>query len=273
MRAGLVSFGQGLYFGLGAYAAGTDGQLARRRATRSRMVARSGRASRRSPALGARLPLARYRDDLLRHAEPRVLDDPLRPAGAGRRRSARPTASTSPPATFVGIAAAGRERPLRGLRCSTAVVAVRRSRSRLTATCARTLGRLWAGAIRDNELRVEYLGASVARTSCTSPTSSRRALAGSAARSPALAVGHVDPDLAYWTTSGEFVFVAILSRHRPRRSRRSSDALRVRAHSHLRIPARAVHLADGRRQRDAARDPVPARAAYGRCSSAGARAP
>ena len=27
----------------------------------------------------------------------------------------------------------------------------------------------------------------------------------------ALATGHIDPELAYWTTSGEFVFVAILS--------------------------------------------------------------
>jgi ABC-type branched-subunit amino acid transport system permease subunit len=27
----------------------------------------------------------------------------------------------------------------------------------------------------------------------------------------ALAVGHIDPDMAYWTTSGEFVFVAVLS--------------------------------------------------------------
>ena len=27
----------------------------------------------------------------------------------------------------------------------------------------------------------------------------------------AIAAGHIDPDLAYWTTSGEFVFVAILS--------------------------------------------------------------
>ena len=25
-----------------------------------------------------------------------------------------------------------------------------------------------------------------------------------------LSIGHVDPDLAYWTTSGEFVFVAVL---------------------------------------------------------------
>jgi len=27
----------------------------------------------------------------------------------------------------------------------------------------------------------------------------------------ALSIRHIDPDLAYWTTSGEFVFVAILS--------------------------------------------------------------
>jgi branched-chain amino acid transport system permease protein len=27
----------------------------------------------------------------------------------------------------------------------------------------------------------------------------------------ALTVGHIDPEMAYWTTSGEFVFVAILS--------------------------------------------------------------
>ncbi|HLJ62487.1 MAG TPA: branched-chain amino acid ABC transporter permease, partial [Stellaceae bacterium] len=28
-----------------------------------------------------------------------------------------------------------------------------------------------------------------------------------------LAIGHVDPDFAFWTTSGEFVFLAVLSGH------------------------------------------------------------
>ena len=37
------------------------------------------------------------------------------------------------------------------------------------------------------------------------------ALAGVGGALTALAVGHVDPEMAYWTTSGEFVFVAILS--------------------------------------------------------------
>ena len=36
-------------------------------------------------------------------------------------------------------------------------------------------------------------------------------LAGAGGALTALAVGHVDPEMAYWTTSGEFVFVAILS--------------------------------------------------------------
>ena len=35
-------------------------------------------------------------------------------------------------------------------------------------------------------------------------------LAGLGGALAALAVGHVDPETAYWTTSGEFVFIAIL---------------------------------------------------------------
>jgi branched-chain amino acid transport system permease protein len=27
----------------------------------------------------------------------------------------------------------------------------------------------------------------------------------------ALAIGHIDPDVAYWTTSGEFLFVTVLA--------------------------------------------------------------
>ena len=37
------------------------------------------------------------------------------------------------------------------------------------------------------------------------------ALAGVGGALTALEVGHIDPEMAYWTTSGEFVFVAILS--------------------------------------------------------------
>ncbi len=35
-------------------------------------------------------------------------------------------------------------------------------------------------------------------------------LAGLGGAFVAVAVGHIDPEMAYWTTSGEFIFVAIL---------------------------------------------------------------
>lgn len=69
---------------------------------------------------------------------------------------------------------------------------------------------LIALAIRDNELRVEYLGASVRHEIAI--TYGIAAILGSLGGVIAgLAIGHVDPEFSYWTTSGEFVFVAILS--------------------------------------------------------------
>jgi branched-chain amino acid transport system permease protein len=72
-----------------------------------------------------------------------------------------------------------------------------------------TMGHL-ATAIRDNEVRVEYLGVS-ARALIHAKYVLAAALAGAGGALSALAVGHVDPEMAYWTTSGEFVFVTILS--------------------------------------------------------------
>jgi branched-chain amino acid transport system permease protein len=70
-------------------------------------------------------------------------------------------------------------------------------------------GRL-SPAIRDNELRVEYMGASVRRLVHLNYVIAA-VLSGIGGGLVALSIGHIDPDLAYWTTSGEFVFVAILS--------------------------------------------------------------
>ena len=66
-----------------------------------------------------------------------------------------------------------------------------------------------AGAIRENEIRVEYLGNSAQRLLHFKYViaSVISALGGLLS---ALATGHVDPEMAYWTTSGEFVFIAIL---------------------------------------------------------------
>lgn len=71
---------------------------------------------------------------------------------------------------------------------------------------------LIALAIRDNELRVEYLGASV-RTEIAVTYIVAAVAGGIGGVIAGAAIGHVDPEYAYWTTSGEFVFVAILSGH------------------------------------------------------------
>jgi len=71
------------------------------------------------------------------------------------------------------------------------------------------LGRL-GPAIKDNEIRVEYMGASV-RYAIHVNYVIAATLAGAGGALAATTVGHIDPEMAYWTTSGEFVFIAILS--------------------------------------------------------------
>jgi len=72
-----------------------------------------------------------------------------------------------------------------------------------------TLGQM-ASAVKDSEIRVEYLGYSV-RRACHTYITIAAGLAGLGGGIVALALGHVDPELVYWTTSGEFLFVTILS--------------------------------------------------------------
>lgn len=72
-----------------------------------------------------------------------------------------------------------------------------------------TPGRL-APAIKDNEIRVEYLGAS-AKANIHLTYIIAGALAGLGGALSAFNVGHIDPDMAFWTTSGEFIFIAVLS--------------------------------------------------------------
>src|SRR6202048_455518 len=65
-------------------------------------------------------------------------------------------------------------------------------------------------AVRENDLRVEYLGISSNRV----VTINFAIAAGFARASGAFALmaqRHIDPQFAYWTTSGEFVFVAVLA--------------------------------------------------------------
>ena len=67
-----------------------------------------------------------------------------------------------------------------------------------------------AAPVRDNEIRVEFLGISVNRLIHLKLVIAGL-LAGLGGALAALAVEHVDPNMAYWTTSGGFVFVTILA--------------------------------------------------------------
>lgn len=71
------------------------------------------------------------------------------------------------------------------------------------------LGRL-APAIKDNEIRVEYMGAS-ARRAVHVKYVIAALLAGVGGALAATTVGHIDPEMAFWTTSGEFIFITILA--------------------------------------------------------------
>lgn len=71
-----------------------------------------------------------------------------------------------------------------------------------------SLGRI-NEAIRENEVRVEYLGLSP-RWLLYANYIAAAAVSALGGGLTAIATGHVDPEMAVWTTSGEFVFIALL---------------------------------------------------------------
>jgi ABC-type branched-subunit amino acid transport system permease subunit len=203
MRCGLVSFGQGLYFGIGAYAAALLSHYGHIADAALMLIAGAGAAGLIAALLG--LLLARYREiffAMLSLAVSMILYGLLVKSSAlGSTDGFNLHANR-----FLGVAlAAGSER--RVFLAAGAVCAI---------VAALATHRLLAGhwgrlstAVRDNELRVSYLGASPYRVVYVNYLIAGT-LAGLGGALVALAVGHVDPDTAYWTTSGEFVFVAIL---------------------------------------------------------------
>jgi len=200
MRAGLVSFGQGLYYALGAYAAGMTVQALGVGDAVPMLLLGTAVAAGAAGLLG--LLLARYRTiffAMLSLAFSMILYGLLVKSSA--------LGSTDGfnvvPRTVLGLAAS------RGGIYGLAVICCFAAALGVHLLLGSPLGRL-APAIRDNELRVEYMGASV-RNAVHLFVVLAAALAGLGGGITALAVGHIDPEMAYWTTSGEFVFVAILS--------------------------------------------------------------
>jgi ABC-type branched-subunit amino acid transport system permease subunit len=205
MRTGLVSFGQGLYYCLGAYAAGMLDHFYRISDLLLMVIAGALLASIVALILG--LLMAKYRDiffAMLSLAFSMILFGLLVKTSElgstdGFGLSVR---------SFAGIALS--ERWGRYTIYAFAAVLAFLSAWGTHRYFNSHLGRL-AFAVRDNELRVEYMGASVRRLIYLNYVISA-GMAGIGGALMAATIGHVDPETtANWTTSGEFVFIAILS--------------------------------------------------------------
>ncbi|MGD2139179.1 MAG: branched-chain amino acid ABC transporter permease [Burkholderiales bacterium] len=205
VRTGLVSFGHGLYYCLGAYAAGTLEPLF----GITDLAVMIGSSIIVTAAVSAVLGLLlrKYREiffAMLSLAFSMILYGLLvKTSSLGSTDGFNVTATT-----MFGIKIAGTSYERYLIFALTVLICW---------VCALLMhyylkshrGRL-AEAIRDNELRVEYMGASVANTIHLHYVLSA-ILAGLGGTLIAVSIGHIDPEMAYWTTSGEFVFITILS--------------------------------------------------------------
>ncbi|HMK65251.1 MAG TPA: branched-chain amino acid ABC transporter permease [Thermodesulfobacteriota bacterium] len=203
MRTGLVSFGQGLYYCLGAYTVGALGMALNLNDAFLTLLLGGLAAALLSFILG--FLMAGYRGiffAMLSMAFSMILYGLLvKTALLGSTDGFNVHVPT-----FLGMAVAGSwvRYAVYALACVVAL-GVALGLNRYTQT---SLGRL-SPAIKDNELRVEYMGASVRRAIHIKYVIAAT-LAGLGGSLTALTVGHIDPELAYWTTSGEFVFITIL---------------------------------------------------------------
>ncbi len=204
MRAGLVSFGQGLYFCVGGYAAGmmakfygiTDFFVLLAVGILAALVL--------SALLG--FLLRRYREIFFA-----MLSLALSMILFGMLSSVEELGSTDgfnlPTASYLGWSPTGETAQLT-LYTLTCIIAI---------GCAIALNRFLKSpigyineAIRENELRVEYLGTSAHKAvHITYVLAAVVSAIGGVLW--ALPLGHVDPEMTNWTTSGQFVFVSILS--------------------------------------------------------------
>jgi len=204
LRCGLVSFGQALYYCIGAYAAGMLGRYLGIRDLVTLMLAGMAAAAFAAWVLG--FLLARYRGiffGLLSLALSMILYGLLLKTEALGSSDGFHVL----PSTLFGVRPA--DAWVRYAVLAVAAVAAFVAALLVHRYLDTPLGRL-APAIKDNEIRVEYMGAS-ARYAIHVKYVIAAALAGLGGALAATTVGHVDPEMAYWTTSGEFIFITILA--------------------------------------------------------------
>lgn len=203
-RAGLISFGQALYYAIGAY---TVALVSRATGlTDAVLLVVLGGLMAGIVAFLVGFLLARYREiffAMLSLAVSMILYGVLvKTEALGSTDGFNVSA-----ATFLGYAPRGSAQVLTLFWFTLAVAAVA---AFAIAAYLRTVAGSLAVPLRDNEIRVEYLGVSATQLIHLKLVIAGL-LAGLGGALTALAVAHVDPDMSYWTTSGGFVFVAILA--------------------------------------------------------------
>ncbi|MFG1480041.1 branched-chain amino acid ABC transporter permease [Xanthobacter sp. V4C-4] len=204
MKAGLVSFGQGLFYCVGGYAVGMGGQFLNINAGLALLAIGVVAAVVLAMVLG--LLLTRYREiffAMLSLAFSMILYGVL----VKSQELGSTDGFNVKNWTLLGRTIEGGEQATHAVFILTVIAAAavtfflnRYYRSAMGMTCE---------AIRENEVRVEFLGLSPRWIQYANYViaAAVSALGGGLT---ALATGHVDPDMAYWTTSGEFVFIALL---------------------------------------------------------------
>jgi branched-chain amino acid transport system permease protein len=203
-RAGLVPFGQALYYATGAYTVALLGRYAGLHDIF--VLSAAGALAAGLVAFLTGFLLARYRDiffAMLSLAMSMIL--------YGVLVKTETLGSTDgfhvAPGTYLGFAPSGaaRDFALYWLVLTLCAVA-----ALVVAAYFRSVAGVLAAPVRDNEIRVEFLGISVNRLVHLKLVIAG-VLAGLGGALAALTVEHVDPNMSYWTTSGGFVFVTVLA--------------------------------------------------------------
>jgi ABC-type branched-subunit amino acid transport system permease subunit len=203
-RAGLVPFGQALFYAIGAYVVALIGRYSGMHDVFVLIPAAAILAALAAFLTG--LLLARYREiffAMLSLAMSMILYGVLvKTETLGSTDGFHVEAPT-----YLGYAPQG---AMHLLLLFWLVLAASAASAFLVFLYFRSVAGALAAPVRDNEIRLEFLGISVNRLIHLNLVISGT-LGGIGGAFAALSIGHVDPNMAYWTTSGGFVFVTILA--------------------------------------------------------------
>ena len=203
-RAGLVPFGQALFYATGAYTVALIGRYTGLHDVFLMLAA--GAVAAGLVAFLTGFLLARYRDIFVA-----MLSLAMSMILYGVLVKTETLGSTDgfhvENGTYLGYAPQG---AAHDLALYWLVLAVCALAAFAVASYFRSVAGALAMPVRDNEIRVEFLGISVNRLIHLKLVIAG-VLAGLGGALAALVVEHVDPNMAYWTTSGGFVFVTVLA--------------------------------------------------------------